>query len=39
MIDAKGDTQHPTAPDIELCEFIKTTNLADMFYIKFKESP
>ncbi len=39
MMDAKGDTQHPTAPDIELRKFIETTNLADMFYIKFKESP
>ncbi len=38
-MDANGDTQHPTAPDIELCKFIETTNLADMFYIKFKESP
>ena len=38
-MDANGDTQHPTAPDIELRKFIKTTNLADMFYIKFKESP
>jgi hypothetical protein len=39
MMDANGDTQHPTAPDKELRKFIETTNLADMFYIKFKESP
>ena len=39
MMDAKGDTQHPTAPDIELLKFNETTNLADTFYIKLKESP
>jgi hypothetical protein len=39
MMDANGGTQYPTAPDIELHKFIGTTNLADMFYIKFKESP
>ncbi len=39
MMDANRDTQHPTAPNIELSEFIEITKLADMFYIKFKESP
>jgi hypothetical protein len=39
MMDANGDIQHTTALDIELRKFIKTTNLADMFYIKLKESP
>ena len=39
MMDANGDTHHPTAPDTELQEFIETTNLVDIFYKKFKESP
>ncbi len=38
-MDANRDTQQPTAPDIELREFIKTKKIADMIYIKFKDSP
>jgi hypothetical protein len=39
MMDANGDTHHPTTPDIELHKLIESTNLADIFYDKFKESP
>ncbi len=39
MMDANGDTHHPTMPNIELHKFIKSTNLADIFYDRFKESP
>ncbi len=39
MMDANRDTHHPTTLDIELHEFIESTNLADIFHDKFKESP